>query len=113
MYPELDEFYDRLVYAKEHFPLRIKWNCIAKEVGIDKANFSRYKKKDYFPSPVTLLKIARVLRVDAMWLAGDDIKLPEDELELLTIMYEALDNDDKEEVFSFISTCFHGDLEEV
>lgn len=108
MYPEIEHFYDRLLYVKKTFHPGTKWNSIAKEVGIDKANFSRYKNRTYFPSPVTLLKMARVLGVNALWLAGDDIKLPKDKLELLTVMYEALDSDDKDEVFSFISTCFMG-----
>ena len=109
MYPNIDNFYDRLVYAKNNYYSSIRWNSIAREVGIDKANFSRYKNRSYFPSPVTLLKIARVLGVNAFWLAGDDIELPEDKLELLTVMYEALDSDDKEEVLTFRRTCFMGD----
>lgn len=106
MLPELDTFYERLCYAKDLIGPKVRWRTIADAVGIDKANFSRYKNGKYFPSPVTLLRIARELGVDAKWLAGDDIELPKDRLELLTVMYEALGIDDKNAVFSFTSNYF-------
>ena len=106
MLPNLDTFYERLQYAKEQNVPGTRWNVIANRVGIDKANFSRYKNGKYFPSAVTLLKIARVLQVDARWLAGKDIVFPEDGLELFTIMFEALDDDGKEEVLSVFELYF-------
>lgn len=111
MLPTIDNFYERLLYAKNRYGIRLRWSTIAEAVGISKTNFSRYKSENYYPSAVTLLKIARFLGVDAAWLAGDEIKLPDDKVDLLTLMYEALGTDDRETVFSFISECFYKDDE--
>lgn len=106
MLPKLDTFYDRLCYAKGLIGPKVRWRAIADAVGIDKANFSRYKNGNYFPSPVTLLKIARELGVDAKWLAGDDIEFPEDGMELLAVMYEALGNNEKQEIMDIFRDYF-------
>ncbi len=113
MLPELDTFYERLCYAKDSIGPKVRWRTIADAIGIDKANFSRYKNGKYFPSPVTLLKIARELGVDARWLAGKDIVFPEDGMELLAVMYEALNYDGKAEILAVLKNHFghNGDME--
>ena len=111
--PKIDSFYERLVYSKNNCGFKTNWSILADATGISKANFSRYKTGKYFPSAVTLLKISRLLGVNAFWLAGNDIKLPEDKIDLITLMYEALETDDKNEVFEFISNCFHGNEQNI
>lgn len=105
--PENQTFFERLQYAKDRISSRLRWKTIADAVGISKTNFSRYKNENYYPSPVTLLKIARYLGVDAAWLAGNEIKLPDDNIELLIMMFESLEAEDKEKVFSMTSNFFY------
>lgn len=106
MLPELDTFYERLCYAKDLSGPKIRWRTIADAVGIDKANFSRYKNGKYFPSPVTLLKIARKLGVDAKWLAGNDIVFPDDRMELFSALYEAMGHEGRAEMLEIFKKYF-------
>lgn len=101
MLPEIDTFYERLLYAKEHMPVKIRWNALAAEIGIDKANFTRYKSSKYLPSPITLIKIAHVLGVDAKWLAGNDVILPDNDIDLLTYIYISLNESGRAALIEF------------
>ena len=49
------------------------------------------KKGDYFPSAVTLIKLAHLLGVNAVWLAGEEIDISGAGLDLLTNLFESMD----------------------
>lgn len=91
MLPEIDTFYKRLQYAKNTFCPKTPWSDLADATGIDRSNFSRYKKGDYFPSAVTLIKLAHLLGVNAVWLAGEEIDISGAGLDLLTNLFESMD----------------------
>lgn len=92
MLPQINTFYERLVYAKNVTYPNTPWSDIAAATGISRANFSRYKKGDYFPSPVTLLKLAHLFGISASWLAGEEIDLSDSGLCLLTSIYKSIDD---------------------
>lgn len=92
MLPELDTFYERLLYAKNQYNTRLRWSMVAEVVGISKTNFSRYKQGNYYPSAVTLLKLASFFEVDAVWLAGKEIDISGAGLPLLINIYESCED---------------------
>lgn len=106
MLPDLKSFAERLEYARDNCGGKVRWFDVAAAAGIAKSNISCYRRGDYLPSGVTLLRISRFLNVDAIWLAGNDIELPEDGLDLLTMMYSALDEVSKEKILDIIKSYF-------
>lgn len=110
MLPEIDTFYDRLLYAKERYDKRLPWSTVADVVGINKTNFSRYKSGKYFPSEVTLLKLAYFFSVDAVWLAGDDINVSGEGLALLSNIYESLDQEGQKLLIGYAQQLYKEQL---
>ena len=85
---------------------------ITRRCGIAPSQISHYLKDDYNPKQPTIIKLARFLRVNEVWLIGYDCDMErytqtyDGTMKEITEMLETLNNDDLERVKSFIKDCF-------
>ena len=85
---------------------------ITNACGIAPAQISHYLKGDYEPKQPTLMKLARYLRVNEVWLIGYDCEMErytqnyDGIVKEITEMLEILDNSDLERVRDFIKSYF-------
>lgn len=98
MQPSLEKFVDRLEWARQR--KGCKWTEIASNTGITKYNISRYKTGYCLPSAPSLIKMALYLEIDAEWLAGDDVSIPDFAFEYLTVIYDDLNESGRGELLS-------------
>lgn len=70
------EDYKRLNRINEALALRgMKKIDLAEKTGISKATVSHWCNQHYQPKQVSLMKLAKVLDVSEMWLAGYDVPM--------------------------------------
>lgn len=85
---------------------------ITEHTGISPSQISHYLKGDYDPKQLTIMKLARYLRVNEVWLIGYDCDMERYEqsydgiLKEIIEMCETLNNDDLEIVKKFIKDYF-------
>lgn len=85
---------------------------ITERTGISPSQISHYLKGDYDPKQPTIMKLARYLRVNEVWLIGYDCDMERYEptfdgtIKEIVEMCETLDNQDLERVKTFIKDYF-------
>ncbi len=85
---------------------------ITTHCGISAPQISHYLKNDYSPKQPTIIKLARYLRVNEVWLIGYDCDMErytqdyDGTMKEIVEMLELLDNSDLERVKTFIKDYF-------
>ena len=85
---------------------------VSKHCGIAPSQMSHYLKGDYNPKQPTIVKLARYLRVNEVWLIGYDCDMErytqtyDGTMKEVIEMCETLDNNDLERVRDFIKSYF-------
>lgn len=85
---------------------------ITNHCGIAASQVSHYLKDDYSPKQPTIIKLARYLRVNEVWLIGYDCDMErytqtyDGTMKEINEMLEVLDNEDLERVRNFIKSYF-------
>lgn len=85
---------------------------ITEHTGISPSQISHYLKGDYDPKQPTIMKLARYLRVNEVWLIGYDCEMERYEISFdgaikeIVEMCETLTNEDLERVKAFIKDYF-------
>ena len=85
---------------------------ITERTGISASKISHYLKGDYDTKQITIMKLARYLRVNEVWLIGYDCDMERYEptfdgtIKEIVEMCETLSNEDLERVRTFIKDYF-------
>lgn len=104
----MDNTYERKNRIREALSARnMKQVELAEKSGIAKGTINNWLNQRYQPKQKSLMKLAKVLDVSEMWLAGYDVPMerPQAQIkndELVQLIFEIKENEDLKDLFTSI-----------